>query len=534
MSSRRPRPPSGRASRWSAPRRRRRTRPAPRPCSCSATARPASRAIPTRSLGSWSRARSTSLRPGRTRSRAPAASGSTSTRRRGSRRRPSAGQPVGDTARFDIAVDDAGTIEASGVSIDGVAAAEVPGALHLRLDTRALAAGPAHRAVLGARHGRQPLRAVGRVRARRHAAHRRALARAATRSTSRSPTPSRARGSLNVQIDDVTGALHVQRTLPLTFAEGTATARIAGPGAGSRPACGCACRPSTRSGIRPPSRRRGWRPGRGDPAPPRRPRPPPGALAAAARGRARRQLRQRPRGDPLAGGGRRARDRRGSPAVGARLPLAPRAPRALARSEGRGGLRLLPGRARRARVLRAGRRPADARRAARGRGAQRRAPGRLPVARAAAGTCSSRCSSKRHQYAVAEAAGIGVPLTFAADSEDEARRGRGGAQLPGGRQAGRSDPVQAALRPARARVPDAGGAARGLAQRGRLRAAAAGGDPGRRRDALDGRLVHGRLGHARSGCSAAASSCRCRAASAPAAWARRAGATTSSSRRSRC
>ena len=28
---------------------------------------------------------------------------------------------------------------------------------------------------------------------------------------------------------------------------------------------------------------------------------------------------------------------------------------------------------------------------------------------------------KRHQYAVAESAGIGVPLTFAADSEDEAR-----------------------------------------------------------------------------------------------------------------
>ena len=42
---------------------------------------------------------------------------------------------------------------------------------------------------------------------------------------------------------------------------------------------------------------------------------------------------------------------------------------------------VLPGRARGARVLRAGRRPADARRAARGRGAQRRAPRGLPVAR---------------------------------------------------------------------------------------------------------------------------------------------------------
>ena len=36
-------------------------------------------------------------------------------------------------------------------------------------------------------------------------------------------------GSLDVQIDDVTGALHLRRTLPLTFAAGTATARIAAP-----------------------------------------------------------------------------------------------------------------------------------------------------------------------------------------------------------------------------------------------------------------------------------------------------------------
>ena len=42
-------------------------------------------------------------------------------------------------------------------------------------------------------------------------------------------TPNRARGSLDVQIDDVTGALHVRRTLPLTFTGGTAGARIAAP-----------------------------------------------------------------------------------------------------------------------------------------------------------------------------------------------------------------------------------------------------------------------------------------------------------------
>ena len=63
---------------------------------------------------------------------------------------PAAGQPVGDSARFDIDVDDAGTIEASGVSIDGAVAAEVAGILHRRLDTSALAPGP-HTAVFWAR-----------------------------------------------------------------------------------------------------------------------------------------------------------------------------------------------------------------------------------------------------------------------------------------------------------------------------------------------------------------------------------------------
>jgi hypothetical protein len=141
---------------------------------------------------------------------------------------PSAGQPVGDTTRFDIAVDDAGTLEASGVSIDGAAAAEVGGALHLRLDTRALSAGP-HTAVFWARDmaGNRSEQAV-------------TFVRDGTRPTvALSPVgdalevtvadaESRS-GSLNVQIDDTTGGLHLQRTLPLTFAGGSARARITAP-----------------------------------------------------------------------------------------------------------------------------------------------------------------------------------------------------------------------------------------------------------------------------------------------------------------
>jgi hypothetical protein len=141
---------------------------------------------------------------------------------------PAAGQPVGDTARFDIAVDDAGTIEASGVSIDGAAAAEVPGVLHLRLDTRALAAGPhtalfwardmagnrSEQAVTFVRDGTRPILALS--------SSGNALDVTVSDAESRS-------GSLDVQIDDVTGALHLRRTLPLTFAAGTATARIAAP-----------------------------------------------------------------------------------------------------------------------------------------------------------------------------------------------------------------------------------------------------------------------------------------------------------------
>jgi hypothetical protein len=36
-------------------------------------------------------------------------------------------------------------------------------------------------------------------------------------------------GSLGVRIDDTTGALHVERTLPLTFVEGQAQARVTAP-----------------------------------------------------------------------------------------------------------------------------------------------------------------------------------------------------------------------------------------------------------------------------------------------------------------
>jgi hypothetical protein len=141
---------------------------------------------------------------------------------------PSAGQPVGATARFDISVDDAGTIEASGVSIDGVPAAEVAGVMHLRLDTRALAAGP-HTAVFWARDmagnrseqalpfvrdGTQPVVALSKRRA----------ALEVTVSDAESRT-----GSLVVRIDDPAGGQHWRRTLPLTFAEGAARARIAAP-----------------------------------------------------------------------------------------------------------------------------------------------------------------------------------------------------------------------------------------------------------------------------------------------------------------
>jgi hypothetical protein len=141
---------------------------------------------------------------------------------------PATGQPVGDSARFDISVDDAGTIEASGVSIDGVAVIEVAGLLHKRLDTSALAPG-AHTAVFWARDmaGNRSELSVPFVRD--------TTAPAVVLSSngdsldvSVSDAESRT-GSLAVQLDDATGSLHVRRTLPLTFAGGVASARIASP-----------------------------------------------------------------------------------------------------------------------------------------------------------------------------------------------------------------------------------------------------------------------------------------------------------------
>jgi hypothetical protein len=141
---------------------------------------------------------------------------------------PAAGQPVGDSARFDVNVDDAGTIEASGVSIDGVAVAEVAGLLHRRLDTRALAQGP-HSALFWARDmaGNRSELAIAFVRdgtapALAISSSGNALEVTVADAESRS-------GSLLVQIEDPTGALHVRRTLPLTFTGGSARARIAAP-----------------------------------------------------------------------------------------------------------------------------------------------------------------------------------------------------------------------------------------------------------------------------------------------------------------
>jgi hypothetical protein len=125
-------------------------------------------------------------------------------------------------------VDDAGTIEASGVSIDGVAAAEVAGVLHLRLDTRALAAGP-HTAVFWARDmaGNRSEQSV--IFVRDGTLPTVALSSLGDALDVTVADPESRTGSLAVQIDDVTGALHIERTLPLTFAEGTAQARITAP-----------------------------------------------------------------------------------------------------------------------------------------------------------------------------------------------------------------------------------------------------------------------------------------------------------------
>ncbi len=141
---------------------------------------------------------------------------------------PAAGEPVGDSSRFDISVDDAGTIEASGVSIDGVAVAEVAGLLHQRLDMSALAPGP-HTAVFWARDmaGNRSEQSVSFVRD--TTAPTVALSSNGDSLDVEVADAESRTGSLTVQIDDVTGALHLRRTLPLTFTAGAASARIATP-----------------------------------------------------------------------------------------------------------------------------------------------------------------------------------------------------------------------------------------------------------------------------------------------------------------
>ena len=106
---------------------------------------------------------------------------------------PAAGQPVGDTARFDIAVDDAGTIEASGVSIDGVALRRGARRSCTCASTRVRSRRARTPRVFWARDmaGNRSEQPVAFVRD-AHAARRRAARRAATRSTSPSATPSRA------------------------------------------------------------------------------------------------------------------------------------------------------------------------------------------------------------------------------------------------------------------------------------------------------------------------------------------------------
>ncbi len=141
---------------------------------------------------------------------------------------PAAGQPVGESARFAIAADDAGTIDVSGVAIDGVPVAEAEGLLARRLDTSALAPGP-HTAVFWVRDlaGNRSELPVAIVRDATPpvvavAASGSALAVTVSDAEARS-------GSLAVQLDDGPGGQRWQRSLPLTFAAGVARARIAAP-----------------------------------------------------------------------------------------------------------------------------------------------------------------------------------------------------------------------------------------------------------------------------------------------------------------
>jgi hypothetical protein len=141
---------------------------------------------------------------------------------------PAAGQPVGDSARFDIAADDAGTLDVSGVSIDGVALAEVPGLLRRRLDTSALAPGP-HMAVFWVRDmaGNRAELAVPIV---RDATPPAVTVTTASNVLDVTVTDAESRtGRLVAELDDGPGGQHWQRTLPLTFAAGVARVRIGAP-----------------------------------------------------------------------------------------------------------------------------------------------------------------------------------------------------------------------------------------------------------------------------------------------------------------
>ena len=141
---------------------------------------------------------------------------------------PSAGQPVGASARFDIDVRDLGTIDSSGVSIDGAQVAQTAGLLHQRIDTSGLAPGP-HTAVFWAQDmagNRSELTVpfVHDVTPPTLTVTRSGDALAVTVADAESRS-----GSLQVQIDDVAGAVHQRRTLPLVFSAGSAQARIAAP-----------------------------------------------------------------------------------------------------------------------------------------------------------------------------------------------------------------------------------------------------------------------------------------------------------------
>ena len=166
--------------------------------------------------------------PGRTRSRAPAASGSISMRRRGSRRRP---PPVSPSATPPVSTSRSTTRARS----------RPPASRSTALSLRRCPAPCTCASIrVPSPPGRTP-RCSGRVTWPATARS----SRSCSCATARGP-PSRSRptadaldvtvtdaesrtGTLNVQLDDVTGALHVQRTLPLSFAEGTATARIPAP-----------------------------------------------------------------------------------------------------------------------------------------------------------------------------------------------------------------------------------------------------------------------------------------------------------------